>query len=233
MFEVATGVLGNADGSAQFSDGNSKVIVTVNGPIEPKIKQELPNMASLEIVVRPSVGVANTRENLLVDKLRSILANLIIRYKYPRQLIQIVVQVLKKDTDEVIINNHNDTIDDLNVFNSEFNNIVNCCYFGLLDANIGLYESFVSVYQAIINEQVVINPSLEQLISCKSTHLVVLSIKENKPHKIAYVDSNGDFTQLQLFKVIDQGFEQGKATFEVFRNIVEKKVDDDFVWKKN
>ena len=55
--------------------------------------KELPNRASLEINIYPSIGLSTTKEKLLENKLRSILQNnIIINYKYPRQLIQISIQ---------------------------------------------------------------------------------------------------------------------------------------------
>lgn len=228
---LQTGILPNVDGSAELEDTNSKVIVSVSGPIEPKIKQELPNMACLEIVIRPSLGVPTTRENLLADKVRSILSSLIIRYKYPRQLIQIVVQVLKKDTDGVIINNHRDTYDNLNVFNSEFSNIINCCYFALLDGNIGLYQSFIAVNQGILDNKILVNPSLTELIGCKSTHVLVLSVADDKPQKLVYIESSGEFTEKQLLSVVDKAYDTVGEKFQQFKALIENKLERDFIWK--
>ena len=109
---LRTSIIDNADGSAELSiynnnsnsneassssssDDNSiiKLITSINGPIEPKQRQELPNRASLEINIYPSIGLSTTKEKLLENKLRSILQNnIIINYKYPRQLIQISIQ---------------------------------------------------------------------------------------------------------------------------------------------
>ncbi|EGV61629.1 exosome non-catalytic core subunit rrp46 [Yamadazyma tenuis] len=230
---LRTSVLENVDGSAELTNGRTKVLVSVSGPIEPKIKQELPNLASLEIILRPSIGTANTRENLLTDKLRSILSSLIIRHKYPRQLIQVVVQVLSLETDAVVINNFENTVDDLKVFNIEFTDIINCCYFALLDSNIFLYESFIGVSQSVSEDKSIINtPELSDLIHSKSHHLLVFSIVDSKPSKIVYADSKGEFSKQELFEVMDNGFKIAGANFTEFRQLVEKKIEDDFVWKQ-
>lgn len=232
QMELKTSSLTNVDGSAELVEGKNKVIVSVSGPIEPKAKQELPNVASLEIITRPSIGVSTTRENLINDKLRSILSGLIIRHKYPRQLIQIVVQVLITECDSIVLNDHQNTIDNLKFFNGELSTIINCCYFALLDANIGLFESFVSINQTISSSGVIeVSPNLQALIDSTSTHIVVLSIKDGKPNKIMYIDSKGNFTQPELFKVIDHSYSEGEKKFAVFKDLVTRKLTDDFKWK--
>ena len=122
-FKVNTSVLSNADGSAELTLNRTKCLVSVSGPIEPKVRQELPTQASLEIIVRPAHGLSTTREKLLEDKLRSLLQSLIIRYKYPRQLIQIVVQFLVVDEEPEYTCN-------------ELNAAINGCYFALIDSHI-------------------------------------------------------------------------------------------------
>lgn len=230
--QLKTSLLDNVDGSAELTTPSSKIIVSVSGPIESKIRQELPNMASLDIIVRPSVGLSSTRENLLVDKLRSILSSVIVRHKYPRQLIQIVVQVLTVESDSIIINNFAQTADDLKVFNLEFSDMVNCCFFALIDANISLFESFIALNQSIsLENELLLNPSLAQVINSKSTHLTVFSIADNKPSKVLFIDSKGSFSEDELLNILDNGFSKSTILFKEFRKLIEEKVDSDLVWK--
>lgn len=231
--QVRTSLLENVDGLAEITNGSTKVLVSVSGPIEPKIRQELPNMASLEIIVRPSIGSGNTRENLITDKLRLILSGLIIRHKYPRQLIQITVQVLNLETDKIIKNNFDNSPEDLKVFNLEMNEIINCCYLGLLDANISLYESFVSVLGTLNdNGELNSDPTLQDYINCKSNHLVVYSIVDDKPQKIVFVELKGEFTEKDLLVTLDKSYKIADHKFGQIKQFIEQKVDDDFIWKR-
>lgn len=230
--KLKTSTLNNVDGSAEVTTPRSKVIVSVSGPIESKIRQELPNMASLEIIVRPSVGLSTTRENTLVDKLRSILSSVIVRHKYPRQLIQIVVQVLTVESDSIIINNFPNAVDDLKVFNLEFSDIINCCFFALIDSNISLFQSFIALNQSVtLDNELVLNPSLSQVINGKSSHLIVFTIANSKPTKVLFIDSKGTFSEDELMKVLDNGFTNATVFFEEFKNLIEEKIDNDLVWK--
>ncbi|CAH6720158.1 exosome complex component Rrp46p [[Candida] jaroonii] len=228
---LKTSTLSNFDGSAELQSGNSKVIVSINGPIEPKPKQELPNVCSLEINLHPSQGLSTTRENLLVDKIRSILSSLIIKYKYPRQLISINIQIIRSELDSIIINNFENSPKDLKIFNFELSTILNCCYFALIDANIALYESFISIHSCIVNKQIKLNPSLEDLIECGSNHIIVLSIKDNQPNKIIFIDSKGKFSEKELLDVIDYNFNSAVGIFSEFKRLIDIKIDNDFVWK--
>lgn len=49
--------LHRADGSATFSENGYTVIGAVNGPIEVQRRDELPEEATVDVIVRPAAGV--------------------------------------------------------------------------------------------------------------------------------------------------------------------------------
>lgn len=51
--------LPRSDGSASFSQGRTSVIASVNGPMEVRIRDELPQEAYVEVIVRPAIGVTS------------------------------------------------------------------------------------------------------------------------------------------------------------------------------
>lgn len=216
-FSVKTGLLDRVDGSAELLVGPIKVVSSVTGPIEPKPRQELPNLASLEIVVRPAVGVSTTREKLLEDKLRLVLQSVIVRFKYPRQLVQIVVQFLATDSAKDYTAN-------------ELSAALNCCYFALVDANIALENSFASVALAV-GAQTVVGPSSAQLAASESHHVVCFDIKEARAGKLLLLESAGKFTEEQLFEVVETGSRECQQLHGLQRSFIAAKVNDDFVWK--
>ena len=55
--ETKIGLLERPDGSSSFSDNGYSVLAAVNGPIEVQRRDELPEEAALEVIVRPSAGV--------------------------------------------------------------------------------------------------------------------------------------------------------------------------------
>ncbi|KAK6203095.1 ribosomal protein S5 domain 2-type protein [Scheffersomyces amazonensis] len=238
-FKVRTSVLDNSDGSAELTTSDVKLIVSITGPIEPKPRQELPNVASLEIVVRPAVGLSTTREKVLEDKLRGMLQAVIVRHLYPRQLIQIIVQIqatpLSKHQGGAY-SNHRDEVEYSNV---ELNAAINGCYFALVDAGIALYSSFASTCISITkpheindNQEYIIQPTLDQLNNSSSHHIICFSIEDKKATKLLLIDSLGEFTEEELFTVISKGVEQTELLHENYqRKYISDKIHNDYIWK--
>ncbi|PWW72351.1 hypothetical protein C7212DRAFT_286812 [Tuber magnatum] len=86
-----------ADGSAQYTDGPTTLLASINGPIEVKPRDEIPLEAYLEITIRPSAGVTSVREKHLEALLRSAISPLIIRTVHPRTLLQITLQIIQHE----------------------------------------------------------------------------------------------------------------------------------------
>lgn len=229
-FQVNTSILPNADGSAElvYTNNGTKVLCSVSGPIEPKPRQELPQQASLEIIVRPARGLSTTREKLIEDKLRSLLQNIIIRYKYPRQLILIVVQFLVVDEDPVYLTN-------------ELSAAINCCFFALVDADVALYWSFASVAVCIKGdgsgdgsgngEQLIKSPTGKEIAQSDSFHVVCFGIENGKVEKLLLLESAGDFTELQLFDMLGQTVGDVESLHQLQRKAITKKVEGDYIWR--
>lgn len=234
-FELSTGGHTQVDGSARLTAGSTRVIVSVTGPIEAKIRQELPTQASLDIVVRPSKGVSTTREKHVEDLLRLVLQLVVVRFKYPRQLIQIVVQFLATDSDsEGTVTFAGETVAlGVDFAANELAAALNCCYLALIDANVALYNSFAAVALAVDNEgQMVASPGLAQLQCSASHHVVCFDIREKKALKLLLVESDGSFSEDELVAVVEKGSalcEQIHRDYQ--RPAVELKIQQDFVWQ--
>ena len=50
-------LLPRADGSAAFECGATRIIASVSGPMEVRPRDELPDKAFIEVIVRPAIGV--------------------------------------------------------------------------------------------------------------------------------------------------------------------------------
>lgn len=227
-FTPSTSVLTRVDGSAQLVLGPIKVVSSVTGPIEGKARQELPTLASLEIIVRPATGVALTREKLLEDKLRSLLQSVIIRHKYPRQLIQIVVQFLTSDSD------FSSDVHSKDLTSSELNAAINCCYFALIDANVALHNSFASVSLCLApgSSDFIVNPTIDQLLHSKSHHVISYDIKDQQADRLLLVESQGSFSEQQLYLAIDEASRECEKVHKSYqRPAIVDKITKDFVWK--
>ncbi|EWC44181.1 hypothetical protein DRE_07006 [Drechslerella stenobrocha 248] len=95
--DIELSPLPQADGSCQYACPTSRttVLTAVNGPIEVRAKDEQPSNATVEVIVKPGIGVGGVRETRLAGILQKTLAPLILTAHHPRTLIQITAQVLQ------------------------------------------------------------------------------------------------------------------------------------------
>lgn len=215
------GVLTSVDGSSQFEWRDTKVVCSVTGPVEPKARQELPTRLALEVIVRPARGVPNTREKLVEDRLRAVLTPLIVCEKYPRQLCQITCQILEAGENE----------GEFSV--KELSCCVNAAFLALADAQVALHSFCASVPLAILKDshELVVSPSQEQLQASVSTHSVVLELVggAKRVQSVLLLDSNGDFTEDDIFKVLQLAEQSCLELGQFLRKTVAEKVTDEVV----
>ncbi|KAL9122633.1 MAG: hypothetical protein Q9187_000824 [Circinaria calcarea] len=60
--------LQRADGSASYSSGGYSVLAAVNGPIEVQRRDELPQEAAIDVIIRPAAGVGGNLEELIISR---------------------------------------------------------------------------------------------------------------------------------------------------------------------
>ncbi|KAL8942599.1 MAG: hypothetical protein Q9216_001581 [Gyalolechia sp. 2 TL-2023] len=91
---ITVSPLHRADGSASYSCNGYSVIAAVNGPVEVQRKDEIPEEATIDVVLRPAVGVGAVRERHLESIVEKALRQVIIVSAHPRTLIQITLQIV-------------------------------------------------------------------------------------------------------------------------------------------
>ncbi|KAK6355942.1 exosome non-catalytic core subunit rrp46 [Orbilia javanica] len=97
--EISLNPLPQSDGSCQYTCPTSRttILTSVNGPLEVRPKDELPNHATIEVIVKPGIGVAGVRETRLSSLIHSTLKSLILTNHHPRTLIQVVAQIVQAE----------------------------------------------------------------------------------------------------------------------------------------
>jgi ribonuclease PH len=90
---IKIGNLNKADGSCELTKGDTKVIAAVHGPMEVKLKNELPNRAFLEVQVKP-LNYVTPKHKRLESIIEQTFKNTILSSLYPRSNILIVVQII-------------------------------------------------------------------------------------------------------------------------------------------
>ncbi|KAH7083650.1 hypothetical protein FB567DRAFT_561662 [Paraphoma chrysanthemicola] len=91
--EVTLTHLNRADGSATYTYNGYSVIGAVNGPIEVLRRDEMPEEATIEVNVRPAIGVGSPKERHLEALLHNTLRSIILTRSIPRTLVQITLQI--------------------------------------------------------------------------------------------------------------------------------------------
>jgi exosome complex component RRP46 len=88
--------LHRADGSAIYMSPNGySILAAVNGPVEVQRRDELPDEAHVEVNVRPHDGVGQVKERHLELLVANTVRDVIHVRLYPRQMVQLTLQVLK------------------------------------------------------------------------------------------------------------------------------------------
>ncbi|KAK9240211.1 ribosomal protein S5 domain 2-type protein [Lipomyces kononenkoae] len=225
-----TSFLYRVDGSASWTVGTANVIVSVSGPIEVNKREELPDVATVEIVVRPGTGVTSTREQFLQDRIRKVFAPVIVLDLHPRTLIQIVVQIVQSGDTKM-----------LNTMTLSAS--INATYMALLDAGVPV-RSTVSATSIIYYKTqaqtskaaVLIDPTRTELERIEkdilSVHTVAYELKGGKIERLLLTESVGSFTEDQVFECYDSAAKICESTNETMREAVINGVQRKSRWRE-
>lgn len=177
-------ILENSSGSAQRALGEAplriNIICAVNGPLEAKHRDELPQHASLEVVYRRNIGIPMIRERFIQDRVHSAILSVIKRDAYPRSVIQVVVQALDSCHDADIS------------FYSEISEGINTACLALVNAGIELSALVVAKGYIITDEGEILDlnqPLRKKTIESK--HAVAFRIAQNTEPKLVLCESSG------------------------------------------
>lgn len=88
------GILARSDASASFSFGPVNVVASVSGPTEVRIRDELTDRATLDVIYQPQHGVAGIPARAVSDALTTAFSSVLLLHHHPRSLIQLVLQTL-------------------------------------------------------------------------------------------------------------------------------------------
>ncbi|KAK9425091.1 hypothetical protein SUNI508_03231 [Seiridium unicorne] len=182
--------LQSADGSATFSYAGYTVIGAVNGPIEVQRRDELPEEAVVDVIIRPAAGVGGTRERHLESLLQSTLRQIILINNFPRTLIQITLQVTVAPENEYVNTKVAQASTNLPILPA----LVQTAMLALLSAAIPLTATLTSAVIGIVTEdginRTVVDPTAREIELSKSLH--VFSFTSNDD--VILSESEGEFS---------------------------------------
>ncbi|KAI1208858.1 uncharacterized protein F4807DRAFT_136192 [Annulohypoxylon truncatum] len=239
--------LQNADGSATFSYAGYTVVGAVNGPIEVQRRDELPEEAAVDVIVRPAAGVGGTRERHLESLIQSTLRQIILVNNFPRTLIQVILQVTTVPENEYVNTKVVQASSNLPILPV----LLQTAVLALLSAALPLTATLTSTSLAIIadgpSKKVVINPSPREIQTAESFHVFSFTSHD----ELILVESEGNFTikewddafvaaQRQCCQpaaagdgdiLMDDGNRAGVDLKQFTRSTLEEKIASDLHWK--
>ncbi|RFU24105.1 hypothetical protein B7463_g12234, partial [Scytalidium lignicola] len=193
--------LPRADGSATFSQNGYTVIGAVNGPIEVQRRDELPEEAVVDVVIRPAAGVGGTRERHLESILQSTLRQVILIHNFPRTLIQLTLQI----TSIPKIDNVTSKLVQADLNLPILPALLQTAILTLLSASMPLATTFTSVILALNSSEksatIVPNPSVQDIQSASSIHVLAFTAQG----ALLLAESEGSFSIDDWNEVYEQG----------------------------
>ncbi|KAI9786703.1 MAG: exosome non-catalytic core subunit rrp46 [Peltula sp. TS41687] len=239
--KVTLSHLNRADGSATYSDNGYSIVGAVNGPVEVQRRDELPEEAAIDVIIRPASGVGGVRERHLESIIEATLRQVILIKNFPRTLIQVTLQVCQ-------IPEHHRTPrqDSPNLLLLPA--LLQTSLLALLSACIPLSVTFMSVLVVVLSDgNFACNPSPDELEQAASIHVLAFSLHGD----LLVVESEGSF-DIDIWQgVFDYAKsicctstttkEEGRRTapedgtnLEGFlRDTLEKKIALDQTWKES
>ncbi|XXG94610.1 Serine/threonine-protein phosphatase 2A activator 2 [Hypoxylon texense] len=182
--------LPNADGSATFSYAGYTVVGAVNGPIEVQRRDEIPEEAAVDVIVRPAAGVGGTRERHLESLIQSTLRQIILVENFPRTLIQVILQVTTAPENEYI----NAKVVQANSNLAILPALLQTAVLSLLSAALPLTATLTSTSLAILpdgqSKKITLNPSPREIEVSQSFHVFSFTSHD----ELILVESEGNFT---------------------------------------
>lgn len=182
----------NSDGYAEIWDSPSlRVACAVNGPIEARLRDEIPTQATLEIVYRRNIGRPKIREQLIQDRLYTCALAIIRRDLLPRSLIQIVVQLLESFTKPKSA-----------CFVAEISESVNCMSLALARCGVPLKGLVVSRSYFIDANGGIWPSTATPTAEITSTHAFAFTYINRRIAELVMAESSGEFSKQQLVEAI-------------------------------
>eukprot|EP01080_Neovahlkampfia_damariscottae_P009431 gene9431-1637_t len=177
-FSVTTGFLERSDGSCEFSQGKSKVVVSVYGPIEVKTKFEKLDKATIEVVFKPKNSQLTSKEKEIERTILSTLEEFILSKLYPRTNITIVIQVLNDDGSMLSV-------------------ALMGCIFALLDASIPLKSIPIPISCCYEGEKTIqLDPTEEEE---KKSETILNFIFDSEKHDLVTCKTKGKISSEEFY----------------------------------
>ncbi|KAK9469741.1 hypothetical protein V1512DRAFT_202020 [Lipomyces arxii] len=185
-------------------------------------REEIPDQTTIDVVVRPDIGVSSTRDHWLQDRIRSAIAPVVVLEQHPRTLIQIVVQIVQSGG--------------LRFLNStSLSASINATYMALLDAGVPLRSTVSACSVVCTDDKSYVDPdkkTLEHISSnIRSVHTIAYEVKGGQIERLLMSESVGSTTPDQIFECFALAAATCIKVNETMRTVMSKAIDRRNRWR--
>ncbi|XP_060113918.1 exosome complex component RRP46 isoform X2 [Heteronotia binoei] len=196
------GLLSRPDGSASWMQGETSVVVGVYGPTEVKVSKEIYDKATLEVLLKPKIGLPGVYERSREQMIKKTCEAVVLGTLHPRSSITIVLQVI---TDA----------------GSLLSSSLNATCMGLMDAGLPLNSLFCSVTCALDAEgAITLDPTAKQE---KVARAILTFAVDSAEKKVLMSNTKGTFSEEELQQCIATSQRAADTIFQFYQDSTHRK----------
>ncbi|XP_061454004.1 exosome complex component RRP46 isoform X3 [Rhineura floridana] len=196
------GLLSRPDGSVSWMQGDTSVLAGVYGPTEVKISKEIYDKATLEVLLRPKVGLPGVYERSREQMIKKTCEAVVLGTLHPRSSITIVLQIV---TDA----------------GSLLASCLNATCMGLMDAGLPMNSLFCGVTCALdADGNITLDPTAKQEKEAQSVLTFAIDSTEKK---VLMSNTKGTCSVEQLQQCVAASQRAADTIFQFYRDAAHRK----------
>ncbi|XP_002722356.4 exosome complex component RRP46 isoform X2 [Oryctolagus cuniculus] len=196
-FACEQNLLSRPDGSASFLQGDTSVLAGVYGPAEVKVSKEIFNKATLEVILRPKIGLPGVAERNRERMIRNTCEAVVLGALHPRTSITVVLQIV-----------------------SDAGSLLACCLnaacMALVDAGVPMRALFCGVTCALDSDgTLVLDPTAKQE---KEARAVLTFALDSVDRKLLMSTTKGLYSDAELQQCLAAAQTASQHVFRFYRD---------------
>nr|XP_002722356.3 exosome complex component RRP46 [Oryctolagus cuniculus] len=196
-FACEQNLLSRPDGSASFLQGDTSVLAGVYGPAEVKVSKEIFNKATLEVILRPKIGLPGVAEKNRERMIRNTCEAVVLGALHPRTSITVVLQIV-----------------------SDAGSLLACCLnaacMALVDAGVPMRALFCGVTCALDSDgTLVLDPTAKQE---KEARAVLTFALDSVDRKLLMSTTKGLYSDAELQQCLAAAQTASQHVFRFYRD---------------
>ncbi|XP_004441635.2 PREDICTED: exosome complex component RRP46 [Ceratotherium simum simum] len=201
-FACEQNLLSRPDGSASFLQGDTSVLAGVYGPAEVKVSKEIFNKATLEVILRPKIGLPGVAEKSRERLIRNTCEAVVLGALHPRTSITVVLQII-----------------------SDAGSLLACCLnaacMALVDAGVPMRALFCGVTCALYSDgTLVLDPTAKQE---KEAQAVLTFALESVERKLLMSTTKGLYSDAELQQCLAAAQAASQHVFCFYRESLQRR----------